>query len=122
MWHQWIGLPHKFRADPRNGYGADCLRVTWNVLEDAGVPHPPFDPIWFDLAESGRHRLLARVYEQLTIPLDAPEEYAVTLFSTERTIGIGIVVDGGLLHVHHRRGVQWMPLDRCKPLEFRKFK
>lgn len=122
MWRDWIGLPHRFRADPRNGHGADCLIMVWNVLEDAGAPHPRLDPTWLDLAEWGRHRLLAQTYEELTMPLDAPEEYAVTLFSTARTIGIGVVVDGGLLHVHHRRGVQWMPLDRCKPLEFRKFK
>lgn len=122
MWRQWIGLPHKFRADPRNGVGADCLIMVWDVLEDSGLAHPSFDPTWLDLAEWGRHQALAQVYEELTIPLEAPEEYAVTLFSTARTIGIGIVVDSGLLHVHHRRGVQWMPLDRCKPLKFRKFK
>ena len=40
MWRQWIGLPHKFRADPRNGIGADCLIMTWNVLDDAGISHP----------------------------------------------------------------------------------
>jgi hypothetical protein len=95
--------------------------MIWDVLDDACVPHPPLDPTWFDLAENGRHHLLAMSYEELTMPLDAPEEYAVTLFSTERTIGIGIVIDGGLLYVHHRRGVQWMPLHRCKPLKFRKF-
>jgi len=122
MWRQWIGLPHKFRADPRNGIGADCLIMTWNVLDDAGISHPAFDSSWLDLAEKGAHQELVRLYEQSTIPLDAPEEYAVTLFSTARTIGVGIVVDNGLLHVHHRRGVQWIPLDRCKPLKFRKFK
>ena len=122
MWRQWIGLPHKFRADPRNGIGADCLIMVWDVLDDAGVPHPAFDPTWLDLAEWGRHQVLAEVYREITIPLDAPEEYAVTSFSTARTIGIGVVVDGGLLHVHHRRGVRWMPLISCKPLKFRKFK
>ena len=122
MWKYWIGLPHKFRANPRDGIGADCLLMVWNVLEDFDAPYPHFDHAWLDLAENGRHRLLAQLYRQLTIPLDAPEDCAVTLFSTDKTIGIAIVVDGGLLYVHHRRGVQWLPLGRCKKLEFRKFK
>lgn len=121
MWHQWIGLPHRFRADPRDGEGADCLLMVWAVLDTAGVPHPEFDAAWLDLAEWGRHQRLAEIYRDITIPLEEPEEYATTLFSTARTIGIGIVVDDGLLHVHHRRGVQWTPLNQCKPLEFRKF-
>ena len=96
--------------------------MAWNVLEDFDAPHPQFDHAWLDLAEDGRHRLLAQLYRELTIPLDAAEDCAVTLFSTDKTIGIAVVIDGGLLYVHHRRGVQWLPLDRCKQLEFRKFK
>jgi hypothetical protein len=122
MWRQWIGLPHIFRADPRDGIGADCLIMTWNVLDAAGVPHPAFNSSWLDLAETGAHQDLAQLYEQSTIPLDAPEEYSITLFAGARMIGVGVVVDNGLLYIHHRRGVQWISLDRCRPLEFRKFK
>ena len=121
MWRQWIGLPHIFRADPRDGIGADCLIMTWNVLDDAGVPHPEFDSRWLDLAETGAHQELAQLYEQSTIPLETPEEYAITLFAGAQMIGVGVVVDDGLLHIHHRRGVQWIPLHRCKRLKFRKF-
>lgn len=121
MWRQWIGLPHRFRADPRDGIGADCLLMVWAALDQSTASHPAFNPAWLDMAEAGDHDELIAAYKSLTMPLAAPEEHAVTLFSTERTIGIGIVVDDGLLHVHHKRGVQWLPIARCKTLEFRKF-
>lgn len=121
MWHRWIGLPHKFRADPNDGQGADCLIMTWNVLDAAGVSHPALDAEWLSMAERGDYEALTMLYRERTIDLDKPEEYAVTMFLAAQHIGIGVVVDGGLLHVNRRKGVRWIPVERCKKLEYRRF-
>jgi len=121
MWHRWIGLPHEFRADPNDGQAADCLIMTWHVLGAAGVPHPGLNAEWLDMAERGDHEGLALLYRGFTIGLVKPEEYAVTMFRAADHIGIGVVVDGGLLHINRRKGVQWIPVERCKKLEYRRF-
>lgn len=122
MWHHWIGLPHKFRADPNDGQGADCLIMTWHVLDAAGVPHPTLSARWLDMAERGDYETLATLYQESTIGLSMPEEYAVTMFRAADHIGIGVVADGGLLHVNRRKGVRWIPVERCRKMEYRRFK
>ena len=122
MWHRWIGLPHKFRADPNDGQGADCLIMTWHVLDAAGVSHPALNEEWLDMAERGDYEGLALLYRGLTMSLSASEEYAVTMFRAADHIGIGVVADGGLLHVNRRKGVRWIPVERCKKMEYRRFK
>jgi hypothetical protein len=122
MWYRWIGLPHEFRADPHDGKGADCLIMTWHVLDAAGVPHPALDAEWLSMAERGDYESLAMLYRGLTMSLGAAEEYAVTMFRATDHIGIGVVVDGGLLHVNRRKGVRWIPVERCKKMEYRRFK
>lgn len=121
-WHQWIGLPHEFRADPNNGVAADCLLMVWSLLAEAGVDCPPLDELWFELAEKGEYKRLVSLFRENTIAVDEPEEHALTLFVAERSIGIGVVADGGLLYIHHARGVQWTPLEFCKKLRYRKFR
>ena len=122
MWHRWISLPHQFRADPNDGRGADCLIMTWHVLDAAGVPHPALNTEWLSMAERGDYEALARLYRESTIDLGEPEEYAVTMFRAADHIGIGVVVDGGLLHVNRRKGVRWIPVGRCKKMEYRRFR
>ena len=122
IWHRWIGLPHHFRANPNDGLGADCLIMTWHVLDAAGVPHPALNAEWLNMAERGDYEALAKLYRGSTIALDKPEEHAVTMFRAADHIGIGVVVDGGLLHVNRRKGVRWIPVERCKKMEYRRFK
>tara|TARA_B100001093_G_C26811451_1_gene1007751 strand:- start:733 stop:1104 length:372 start_codon:yes stop_codon:yes gene_type:complete len=122
IWHRWIGLPHQFRADPDDGQGADCLVMTWHVLDAAGVPHPALNTEWLDMAERGDYESLSKLYRKATIDLGKPEEHAVTMFRAAQHIGIGVVVDGGLLHVNWRKGVCWIPVERCRKMEYRRFK
>ena len=122
IWHRWIGLPHQFRADPNDGLGADCLIMTWHVLDAAGVPHPALNAEWLNMAERGDYEALAKLYRGSTIALDKPEAHAMTMFRAADHIGIGVVVDGGLLHVNRRKGVRWIPVERCKKMEYRRFK
>lgn len=122
-WRSYIGLPHAFGADPRDGVGADCLIVAFAVLDELGMSHPAVDPHWFEMAESGDWEPLKRAWEAETFPVDAPEEGAVTLMDHGAGgLGVATVVDSGLLMVHHRRGVRWIPLRLLNDLQYRKFR
>lgn len=122
-WRKWIGLPHKFGADPNEGVAADCLVMVWHVLDSAGINHPEFNAYWLELAHSKRWRELELLWNNATVQLNQPSEYAVTLFRNgPKGLGVGIVVDSGLLIVHHRRGVAWVPLDYMPSLRFYRFR
>lgn len=120
-WHQYIGLPHIFKADPEDGEGADCLIMTWNVLAYDNIPHPPLDLGWLDLAERGEWEKLKTLWLENTKPCDA-QEYAMTLFDEPTHLGLGIIVDNGLLFAHHTKGVKWLPLKRLTNLRYRTFR
>lgn len=121
-WHRWIGLPHVLGANPEDGLGCDCLVMVWAVLTEAGVPHPPFEQHWLDLARSGHWPDLERLWDSATRQLPGPEPYAVTLFHNGPAgLGVGVVVDDGLLMVHHKRGVCWIPLAVMRRLPYYSF-
>jgi hypothetical protein len=122
-WRRFIGLPHALAADPHQGEAADCLLVAFSVLAEAGRPHPEPNPHWFELARASRWSELQTIWSDLTEPLSGPEPYAVTLIKNGPAgLGVGVVVDDGLLITHHRRGVSWVPLSALKPLSFARFK
>lgn len=121
-WMQWLGLPHGFGAHPEDGLAADCVLMVWSVLDAAGINHPPFEQSWLDLAERGAWDELQQLWTRGTRLLLAPQEYAVTLFENGAAgLGVGVVIDEGLLMVHHRRGVCWMPLSAMKRLSYYEF-
>lgn len=123
MWKDWIGLPHEFRADPRDGKAADCVVMVWAVLEEAKIKCPDFQNDWLDLAEAGRWDAIQTIWEQGTEPLDKPEPYAICLFDNGPIgLGFGIVVDDGVLIVHYKRGVHWVPFRALQKVEYCRFK
>ena len=122
-WKRWIGLPHEFGADPEDGVACDCLLMVWRVLDDAGVSHPDFNANWLEMARQKRWSELEALWRDGTIELEAAEPHAVTLIRNgPNGLGVGIVVDDGLLIVHHKRGVRWVPLDYMPRLRFYKFR
>jgi len=122
-WKRWIGLPHRFGADPELGEAADCLLMVWLILDEAGIEHPEFDHHWLELAKQERWRELEGMWADATVPLQEPEEHSVALFRNGPAgLGVGIVVDDGLLLVHHRRGVHWVPLSYMPNLRFYRFR
>jgi hypothetical protein len=122
-WKRWIGLPHEFGADPCDGQAADCVLMVWRMLDDAGIEHPEFKAYWLDMAKQKRWAELETMWNDSTTQLQQPEEHAVTLFRNGPAgLGVGIVVDGGLLLVHHRRGVRWVPLSFMPSLRFYRFR
>lgn len=121
-WRAYIGLPHEFGADPAAGQGADCLVMVMGILADLGLPHPPLDPHWLTLAQNRAWSELETIWQRITRPLEAPEDGAVTLIRNGAAgLGVAIVIESGLLMVHHRRGVVWVPLHLLKPFPFRRF-
>jgi len=121
-WRSYIGLPHVFGADPADGRGADCLVLVMGILDDLGLARPALEPRWFSLAQQGAWSQLETLWKNLTLPIDSPENGAVTLIKNGTAgLGVAIVIDGGLLMVHHRRGVVWVPLHLIKPFSYRRF-
>jgi len=75
------------------------------------------------MAKAGKTEELMQVYSSLTYEIDKPEEYAVTLLENSETgVGLSVVVDGGLLIAHHRKGVRWVPLRLLKKLQYSRFR
>lgn len=121
-WRSYLGLPHAFGADPADGKGADCLVMVMGILDDLGQPHPPLDPRWLELAQNRAWPELETIWQRITHPVDTPEDGAVTLIRNGALgLGVAIALDNGLLMVHHRRGVVWVPLHLLKPFPFRRF-
>lgn len=40
---------------------------------------------------------------------ETPTDGAFTVFETPDQIGTAVLIDGGLLHVSHKKGVRWLP-------------
>lgn len=121
-WRSYIGLPHEFGADPAGGQGADCLVMVMGILDDLGQGHPPLNPSWLELAQQKAWTQLERIWLQITEPVDSPDDGAVTLLRNGPAgLGVAIVLENGLLMVHHRRGVTWVPLHLLKPFNYRRF-
>jgi hypothetical protein len=87
------------------------------------LPCPAFDASWFELAQQQRWPELLAIWQVITDPLEGPAEGAVTLIQNGPLgLGVGIVVDDGLLMVHHRKGVTWLPVRLLKALDYRRAK
>jgi hypothetical protein len=46
----------------------------------------------------------------------------LTLFEEPAHMGLGIIVDEGLLFPHHKRGVHWLPNRKVAHREYRTFR
>lgn len=121
-WRSYIGLPHVLGADPAQGEGADCLLLALAVLAELGKPHPPVNPRWFELATRGAWGELETIWREATQAIQSPEDGAVTLLRNGPAgLGVAVFVDRGLLMVHHRRGVVWIPEHLLRPFTYHRF-
>lgn len=96
--------------------------MVMGILDDLGLAHPAMDPHWLELAKQGAWGQLETIWQRITAPLQGPEDGAVTLIQNGPAgLGVAVVIDNGLLMVHHRRGVVWVPLHLLKSFAFRRF-
>ena len=112
-WIRWVDarLPHLTGADPDDGDGIDCLVMCSKVRTSVGLPMPALNPQWFEMARDGRWRELHDEWNRLYEP-HRLEPYALVLHQQPGGLmGIGVVIDDGVLIVHHHRGAQWLPMD-----------
>jgi hypothetical protein len=121
-WPTWVSakLPHVIGADPDDGQGICCLVMAAKVRRSAGLAMPDLNPQWFAMAAAGRWEQLHQQWERLMVPCRL-EPYALVLQRQPLGLGVGVVVDDGLLIVHHRRGAQWLPMavaGQLMPLEY----
>ena len=114
-YYKWIGLPHKFAADPDDGEGADCLIIARKILSANNFPCPPISSEWIELAASQRWGELEKEWHKYMVKVDAPQSCDLSMTRNEVTgFAIGVVIDNGVLFVSHRRGVAWIPLSLTK--------
>jgi hypothetical protein len=66
--------------------------------------------MWFTMAAAGEWAELEREWRRLMVRCDA-EPYAMLLSQQPSCLGVSIRLDDGILAVHHRRGVQWLPIE-----------
>jgi hypothetical protein len=117
-WQDWIGLPHRIGADPRDGEAACCLQMVYAIYEEVGLPIPEFDRAWIRMAKHGQWADLYEEFEAATTTADK-ELWALTPLIATDSFGIGVVVqDDLLLCPHHRRGVVAIPAVAMPSLTF----
>lgn len=119
-WLKWIGLPHEIGADPRQGKAACCLVIARVLHQNAGRYFPPIEEELLALVTDKAWSKLTKKFAEYTVPLEAPEDWALTLVRNgPHGLGVGTVVPGEyLLLPHHRRGVTAIPMSMLRPMTF----
>lgn len=108
---KWIGLPHKFAADPDDGEGADCLILAHKILTSAGAPCPPLNSEWLQLALARQWDQLEQEWHKHMVAVEAPRSFDLYMTRNQETgFSIATVIEDGVVFVSHRKGVAWIPL------------
>jgi hypothetical protein len=108
---KWIGLPHRFAADPDDGEGADCLILAHKILISAGAPCPPLNGEWLQLALARQWDQLEQEWHRYMVAVKIPRDFDLYMTRNPETgFSIATVVEDGVVFVSHRKGVAWIPL------------
>lgn len=122
-WMRYVGLPYRMGADPRQGQATDCIRLVLRVLEDAGLNPPPVERQWYKWLAEGNLDAIKQDWYALTEQTNGPEQYAMTLLPSGGLFCIAVVVDDGLLAISANLNiVSWIPINRLRPLNYRRLK
>jgi len=119
-WHRWIGKPHVTGADPVCDEGCDCLLMVTRIREHLGLPAP--DAIdtatLILLSQSEAFSEVHKLILPHLVPVQTPHNGAFTVFETPDKMGTAVMIDDGLLHVSHKRGVRWMPRNMLRRFDW----
>lgn len=129
FWVNWLGLPHIYGEDPRNGKGACCLQVARAVNETLRLcfPTPCLEEIG-TLVKAGKWQELTELYEGLTMHVEPdyvrPGDMTLHQFGgdPEYPVGIGTVVsENYMLMPSRRRGLLAVPRFVWGEFEIRRY-
>jgi hypothetical protein len=110
-WQSWIGKKHVTGADPVYDDGCDCLLMVTRIREHLGLVAPDAMDVatMILLAKAEAFREIHTMIAPHLVPVLTANDGAFTVFETPDQIGTAVMIDGGLLHVSHKRGVRWLP-------------
>jgi hypothetical protein len=101
FWEPWIGLPHEFGADPRDGVAACCLVTAQATSENLGLPFPSsLVPDLLAMASSGQTEALEAEYLARTEGVVRPVAGDLLLLRTgqpDHPLGIGVLVSDRIM-------------------------
>lgn len=119
-WHRWLGKPHVTGADPVTDEGCDCLIMVTRIREHLGLSAPSSAHIahLVALAKAEAYRDITQYIRPNLVKLDAPHDGAFTVHETPDHIGAAVLIDSGLLHVSHKRGVRWIPSNMLRKFDW----
>ena len=118
-WRKWIGLPHELGADPRDGKGCCCLKLSQIVLAAAGYNPPQINDKWYVLSQQNRWDDAAKLFLEYVTEADPWTQWSIVPFCSPEMFGIGVVVqDQMVLTSHHRRGACVIPARALRSPEF----
>lgn len=73
FWLDWVGLPWRLGADPRDGKGACCFRTAQAAREALLLPWPADEMArWYELAQAGAWELLREDWKTMTYMEEGP--------------------------------------------------
>ena len=119
-WHRWIGKPHVTGADPVCDEGCDCLLMVTRIRDHLGLPAPnAIDTATLILlSQSEAFSEIHKLILPHLAPVQTPHNGAFTVFETPDKMGTAVMIDDGLLHVSHKRGVRWMPRNMLRKFDW----
>lgn len=81
------------------------------IREHLNLPAPTRDQIktLIELARKGAYAAIQKEIRVHLVKTETPTDGAFTVFETPDQIGTAVLIDGGLLHVSHKKGVRWLP-------------
>ena len=119
LWRQWIGLPHELGADPRQGKGCCCLKLSQIVLEAVGQKPPQINSQWYELSLQQRWDEAAKLFLSYVIETDPWRQWSIVPFWSPQMFGIGLVVqDRMVLTSLHTRGACVIPARALRSPDF----
>lgn len=123
-WHKWIGKKHKTGADPVYEDGCDCLIMVVRIRENLGLPSPSKSDVaaMISFSEAGSYDEIYNIIDPHLVKLNKAEDGAFTIFETPDQIGAAVMIENGILSVHHTKGVRWTPSNAMRRLNWHHWK
>lgn len=116
---RYLGLPFRLGADPEDGTHADCFLLASRVVEAVTGTPLPLDRTWYIAARRNNWAFIDQEWKRRTRPACAPKPGCIACLPGDdiRTY-LAIGPEGGVWSVHRQRGVIWLPLRHCQPLNW----